>query len=183
MKTEIIISGFGGQGIMLAGTVLCNAGMKQGKFVTFFPSYGAEMRGGTANCQVIISDELIGNPIVYKPDILLAFNKPSFDKFLPYVKDSGCIFVNSSLYKPEKINNIEIIEVPANNIAEECGSALVLNMVMLGAMAGNKNILDINNILEVIPEVLTESKKKFWDLNKQAVELGFKTSNTFLAGT
>src|SRR3989339_2052550 len=104
MKKEIIISGYGGQGVMLAGTLICYAGMKENKFVTFFPSYGAEMRGGTANCQVIVSDEPIGAPIVYFPDILISFNKSSYDKFSPRIGEEGLVFVNSSLYKPSLKN-------------------------------------------------------------------------------
>lgn len=173
MREEIIISGFGGQGVMLAGTLLCHAGMREGKFVTFFPSYGAEMRGGTANCQVIISDNPIGSPMVSKPDILISFNKPSYDKFSSRVKKGGAILANTSLYTPAGRAGVEILEVPANNLAEKCGSALALNMVMLGAFVSKKSILEIESILSSIPEILTEKKKKLWEVNSKAARAGF----------
>ncbi|MBN2406956.1 MAG: 2-oxoacid:acceptor oxidoreductase family protein [Elusimicrobia bacterium] len=173
MKKGIIISGFGGQGVMLAGNILCRAGMKEDKFVTFFPSYGAEMRGGTANCQVIISDTHIGAPVVQYPDILLSFNKPSYVKFSPRVKKEGRILVNSSLYKPEENPGPELIGIPANDIARECGSPIVLNMVMIGAFAAGTKILGIGSVKDSVPEVLTEKKKNLWDINIRAVEAGY----------
>lgn len=173
MKQEIIISGFGGQGVMLAGTLLCYAGIKEGRFVTSFPSYGAEMRGGTANCQVIISDCHIGTPIVYNPDTLISFNKLSFDRFYSKVKNGGIIFVNSSLHTPPKKDDTPIFEIPANNLAEECGSVLTLNIVMLGAFISKTALLKLESIIDSIPEVLTEKKKHLWQLNKKAAEAGF----------
>lgn len=173
MKQEIIISGFGGQGVMLAGTLLCHAGMREGKFVTFFPSYGAEIRGGTANCQVIISDNPVGSPVVNNPDILISFNKLSYNKFSSRVKKGGSILANTSLYKPEEQDDIEILGVPANNLAEKCGSILALNMVMLGALVSKKRILKLKSILNSIPEILTEKKKKLWEINRKAAEAGF----------
>lgn len=143
---------------MLAGTLLCNAGMHEDKSVTFFPAYGAEIRGGTANCQVIISDNSIGSPIVYAPDILISLNKPSFDKFHKKVKPGGLIIANSSLYKPTAQDGISLEEVPVNNLAEECGSLLVANIVMLGALVAKTKILELKSILNAIPEVLTEKK-------------------------
>ncbi|MFC2061764.1 2-oxoacid:acceptor oxidoreductase family protein [Elusimicrobiota bacterium] len=172
MKNKIIISGFGGQGVMLSGTLLCHAGMLENKFVTFFPSYGAEMRGGTANCQVIISDQTIGAPVVKNPDILVSFNKPSFSKFSSKVKSGGLILANSSLYQPEKISSIEIAEIPANDLAEQCGSVLVLNLVMLGALASKTGILKLESITQSVPEVLSK-KKNLWEINKKALEAGF----------
>ena len=171
MRKEIIISGSGGQGIMFAGTILCYAGIEEGKFVTFFPSYGAEMRGGTANCQVIISDEPIGSPVVESPDILVCFNKQSFDKFLSKTKKKGSVFTNFSLDK-NKTKNLNIIEVPGNDLAEKCGSALVLNLVMMGALAADTEIVMVDSLVNIIPEMLTAKKKKFWDMNKNAVRCG-----------
>lgn len=173
MKKEIIISGFGGQGVMLAGTLLCHAAMKEGKFVTSLASYGAEIRGGIANCQVIISDEPIGAPVVYNPDILISLNMPSYEKFSSRVKNGGLILANTSLYKPGKIRGVRIIELPANEIAEKCGSALSVNMVTLGALAARAKVLKLESLVDSIPEVLTDKKKPFWEPNKKALRAGF----------
>jgi 2-oxoglutarate ferredoxin oxidoreductase subunit gamma len=168
---KIIISGFGGQGIMLAGRLLCYAGLKENKNVTFFPAYGAEMRGGTANCQVIISDAPIGSPVIYTPDILVSLNKPSYDKFSLTINKDGLILANTSLYQPED-NSLETVQVPANNIAEECGSVLASNMVMLGTLIAKTEIIGLSSLTETIP-VLLKHKPKVWELNKAAVTAGY----------
>ncbi len=172
MKKKIIISGYGGQGVMVAGTLLCQAGIHENRNVTFFPSYGAEMRGGTANCHVIISDTPIGSPIIDKPDVLIAFNEPSFLKFSSRVIENGIILANTSLFNPKSTNN-KIIEIPANNLAEDCGNILALNMVMAGALIKQDPFLEINSILNTIPTVLTQKKEKLWDLNKKAATAGY----------
>ena len=171
MKKGIIISGFGGQGIMLAGTLLCHAGMLEGKYVTFFPSYGAEMRGGTANCQVCLADEQVGSPVIYNPDILLCLNKPSFVKFSPRVTESGLIIANSSLFQPDRSLRTDIISINATEAAEKCGTALAANMVMLGALAGLTGICGIDSLKNSLGEVLA-SKKNLISLNAAALEEG-----------
>ncbi|MCX5715629.1 MAG: 2-oxoacid:acceptor oxidoreductase family protein [Candidatus Omnitrophica bacterium] len=173
MKQEIIISGFGGQGVMFAGTLLCHAAMKEGKFVTSFPSYGAEIRGGIANCQVIISDEPIGAPVVYSPGVLIALNEPSFEKFSSRVKKGGFILANTSLYKPAKLSGIKIFEIPANEIAEKSGSILSVNIVMLGSLIAKTKLLKLESVINSIPEVLTDKKKPLWEPNKKALKAGF----------
>jgi 2-oxoglutarate ferredoxin oxidoreductase subunit gamma len=173
MRKQIIISGLGGQGIILAGNILCYSSMKEDKYVTLVPSYGAEMRGGTANCQIIISDEYIGSPIVKDIDILLSFNKPSYDRFSSKVSKNGIIFANSSLYKPNSIADVGIVEIPGNELAAECGSILTLNMVMLGALVAKTKIIAKETLLNAIPEILTKRKEKFWEINKKALETGF----------
>ncbi|MGM0441394.1 MAG: 2-oxoacid:acceptor oxidoreductase family protein [Elusimicrobiota bacterium] len=173
MNKKIIISGFGGQGVLFTGTLLCQAGMEEGKHVTFFPSYGAEMRGGTANCQVIISDSPIGSPAVASPHILLSFNKPSFLKFSDKVKENGIIAVNSSLFKPENLPaKVNTIKIPANELAEECGSHLVMNAIMLGALMENTRILKFSSLIKAVPALLTGKKKKFIKINKKALQKG-----------
>ncbi len=158
---------------MLAGTLLCYAGMRASKEVTFFPSYGAEMRGGTANCKVIISDSPIGSPVFSEADILISLNCPSFEKFYPSVKDGGIVFVNSSLFSPPaEERSFEMVKIPANNIAEECGTVLAANIVMIGSFAKKTGILDPETILQSIPEAL-EGKEKLWDINKKALSAGF----------
>ncbi len=173
MIKKIIISGFGGQGILFTGSLLCQAGINEGKHVTFFPSYGAEMRGGTANCQVIISDSPIGSPVVETPHILLSFNKPSFLKFSKKLKNHGTALVNSSLFKPRQIpKKIDIVKIPANKLAEQCGSKLVMNVIMAGALIGKTKILDFESILQAIPLLLTGKKTEFRKINKKALLKG-----------
>lgn len=173
MIKKIIISGFGGQGVLFTGTLLCQTGMNEDKHVTFFPSYGAEMRGGTANCQVIISDSPIGSPAVETPHILLSFNKPSFIKFGDKVKENGIIVVNSSLFKPrEKPEKVDLIEIPANKLAEDCGSKLVMNVIMAGALIESIDFLKFSSLLKAIPTLLTGKKKKFREINKKAARKG-----------
>ncbi|MGM0568178.1 MAG: 2-oxoacid:acceptor oxidoreductase family protein [Elusimicrobiota bacterium] len=174
MRKEVIISGFGGQGVMLAGALLCYVGMKSGKEVTFFPSYGAEMRGGTANCRVIVSEGIIGSPVFVNPDILISMNRPSFEKFEGRIKDRGIAFVNSSLFSPEENPEraYEIVRVPANKIAEESGAILTANMVMLGALSKKTGIVSIDTLLKAIPEALP-GKKNLWEANKKALNEGF----------
>jgi len=172
MRKEIIISGFGGQGIMLLGHLICYAGLEEGKYVTFFPSYGAEMRGGTANCQIIVSSQVIGSPVVTEPDVLIAMNKQSFDRFSKRVKKNGLIIVNSSIFTVKESNDLKVYNVPANNIAEKCGSILSANMVMLGVLIKKVPFIEKNTVIKTIPEVL-KNKEKFWDVNVNAVKGGY----------
>ena len=174
MREQIIISGYGGQGVMLAGTLLCYAGMKEKKNVTFFPSYGAEMRGGTANCQVIISDDPIGSPVFTSPETLLSFNRDSFKKFSPRMKPEGVILANTSLYAPEKIAGIKIYEITANDLAENTGSVLAANMIMLGAYIRIRNILKLESLVESVPGLLGKPKEKYWSINQKALEKGYQ---------
>lgn len=173
MKEQIIISGFGGQGVMFSGTLLCHAAIKEGKYVTFFPSYGAEIRGGTANCQVIISEKTIGAPVIKEPDVLISLNEQSYRKFSPKVKKGGVILANTSLYKVKKTNNAEILEIPATEIAEKCGSSLCANMVMLGALIARKRLLKLDSIIDSITEILTGKSKALIEANKKAIKAGF----------
>jgi 2-oxoglutarate ferredoxin oxidoreductase subunit gamma len=172
MRKEIIISGYGGQGIMFLGNLLAQAGMIENKNVTFYPSYGAEIRGGTANCQVIISDDLIGAPIVSNLNILVALNEPSYKKFSPRVVKSGMIFANTSLFKPEEKQNIELVKIDANKVAEQCGSILSANMVMLGVLVSQTGILNKNSIIKSIDYMLSAKKKSMLDINVKAFNEG-----------
>ena len=174
MRSEIIISGFGGQGVLFTGALLAHAAMSEGKQVTLFPSYGAEIRGGVAKSQIIISDDPIGAPAVYHPDILLSLNKLSYEKFSPLVKNGGSIFVNTSIFQPVKREDVEFFEVPANALAEKSGSVLAANIVMLGALIAKKGILKGKSVEDAIPEML-KAKKGFWDVNKKAFREGLKT--------
>ena len=136
MTTEIIFAGFGGQGVILAGKILALAGMSEDKYVSHIPSYGAEMRGGTANCSVIVSDEEVASPVIEKPDVVVALNKPSMIKFEQQLKPNGILIYNSSLIdvKPSR-NDIKVISLPCGDICEKTNNPRGTNMVALGCLA------------------------------------------------
>lgn len=173
MQQEVIIAGFGGQGVLFAGQLLTYAGMDAGKEVTWIPSYGPEMRGGTANCTVIISDEEIGSPFVKNPTAVLAMNLPSLDKYEHLVKPGGVLVVNSSMVNREvERDDITVISLPANEIAEEAGSKRAVNMVMLGALLANADILTLDELEKALEDHLPERHQKFLPANKAALRLG-----------
>ncbi len=173
MKEEIIVAGSGGQGIMFAGTLLAHAAMEEGLNVTYFPSYGAEMRGGTANCKVIVSDDNIGSPIVTNPSTLLAMNESSLEKFTPKVKKGGLIIVNSSLLKKKiKIDDVKILKIPATELAEKLGDRRVANMVILGAYVNRRKIVSLERTMDSLSKVLGEGKKNLLKLNREALRKG-----------
>jgi len=175
MKEEIIMAGSGGQGIMFAGTLLAHVAMEEGLNVTYFPSYGAEMRGGTANCKVIISDENIGSPIVTNPSTLLAMNESSLEMFTPKVKSGGLIIVNSSLLKKEiETDDVEILKIPATELAEKLGDSRVANMVILGAYVNRRKIVSLERTVDSLSKVLGEGKKNLLKLNREALRKGEK---------
>lgn len=174
MEKEIIIAGFGGQGVLLIGRMLAYAGMMEGKEVSWLPSYGPEMRGGTANCTVVISDKPVGSPVVKSPDILIVLNRPSLDKFEPFVKKNGLLIINSSLIdRKSERDDIDVLYVPANDVAIKCGSPKAANMVALGALVGKTGILKIESLEETIKETFSE-KEKIVNLNLKALKEGLK---------
>lgn len=173
METSIIISGFGGQGVLFAGQLLAYAGMDAGKHVTWIPSYGPEMRGGTAHCVVIISDDVIGAPIVTRPDITIVLNQPSFDKYEPLVKPGGLLVVNSSLISTESYrDDIEVVYVAANAIAEEWGTAKMMNMAALGAMLTGRPVLPLNVVKKALVEHFPAGKQHLVEANLKVIEHG-----------
>ncbi len=173
MREEIIMAGSGGQGIMFAGTLLAQAAMDEGLNVTYFPSYGAQMRGGTANCTVIISDENIGSPVVTNPFILLAMNEDSLERFVSKLKKNGLIIVNSSLLKKKiRIDDIEIIEIPATELAEELGDSRVANMVILGAYIKRRKVVSLERAMGSLRKVLGEEREDLLKLNREALRKG-----------
>ncbi|MEA3453758.1 MAG: 2-oxoacid:acceptor oxidoreductase family protein [Candidatus Caldatribacteriota bacterium] len=173
MLEKVIIAGFGGQGVMLMGRLLAYAGMLEGKNVAWMPSYGPEMRGGTANCTVIISSEEIASPVVPDPMSIIAMNKPSLDKFEPTVQKDGLILVNSSLIE-QKVNrdDVSVVKVPANDIANELGNTRVANMVALGAYIKKSGVLKMETIFKALEKALTGPKQKLLDINKKALKQG-----------
>ena len=173
MTNEIIISGFGGQGVMAIGKTLTEAGMKEGMEVSWLPSYGPEMRGGTANCSVVLSDESIVSPIVLEPTELIAMNLPSLLKFESLVKPGGTIFVNSSVVdKKVERTDVKAGYVDCIKIADELGNAKVANMVMLGAYIEAMKNLSTETIKEMLVHMFTGPKAKLVDLNIEALKRG-----------
>ncbi len=174
MTTKLIMAGFGGQGVVLMGTLLSYSAMVQGKHTTFFPSYGAEMRGGTANCSVIVSDEEIPSPVVSVPDCVVAMNIASLGKFEGRVREGGVIFINSSLVdKHVSRKDVEEVRVPANEIAEELGASRAANMVMLGAVIKKTRAVELQSAINSLEKVLSERAMAYLDVNKKALERGF----------
>ncbi len=174
MHEEIIIAGFGGQGVMSMGRLLAYIGMLENKNVSWFPSYGPEMRGGTANCTVIISSEPIGSPVTSTPTTAIVMNRPSLDKFEPMVKENGYLFINSSLIdKKAERKDINIYEVPANDIAEEIGNPRVANMVMVGAYIGVTGIFSKEKAIEAMKSSLKRAEQEILELNEKAIERGY----------
>jgi len=170
---EIIIAGFGGQGVMSMGQLLTYAGMLEGKHVSFIPSYGPEMRGGTANCAVVVSDEEIGSPIVTEPNCVIAMNLPSLKKFEPTLVPGGLLLINSSLIKEESSRkDIRVCRIAVNELAAELGNDKVANMVMLGAFLGATGVVAIDSVVESLKKVLPERRHNLIPLNKKALELG-----------
>ncbi len=173
MKEEIIMAGFGGQGLMLAGKLLAYAGMKEGKEVSWMPSYGPEMRGGTANCTVIVSTEQIPSPLSSKPDTILIMNHPSLKKFVPKVKTGGTVILNSSLIDEEaERNDLNVIKVPANEIAGDIGNTKVANMVMLGAYLAKTKVVSMDAIKQALRDVLPEKRHNLIPFNEEALDKG-----------
>ncbi|SHJ75827.1 2-oxoglutarate ferredoxin oxidoreductase subunit gamma [Clostridium cavendishii DSM 21758] len=167
---EIIFAGFGGQGILSMGKFLAYAGMDANLNVSWIPSYGAEMRGGTANCSVIIEDGEIGSPVVTKADSLVVMNRPSLDKFEDYVKTNGLIILDSDLVTRDVIRkDVKVIKIPAQTLASNLGSSKIANMVLLGALVEETSIVSIEELLTSLKE---HGKEKFFEVNKKALELG-----------
>lgn len=179
MKKEIILSGFGGQGIMSIGKNLVEAGVEEGMEVSWVPSYGPEMRGGTANCTVILSDERIGSPLVEHPSEIIVMNRAALSKFEPEVLSGGVVFVNSSII-PDKISRSDLraVYVPCDEIAAEIGNVKVANMVMLGAYIAATNALKVETIESMIHEMFAGKKAKLIPLNMEALRRGIECGRT-----
>jgi len=155
VKTKTIIAGFGGQGVLFLGDLIAYCAMKEGKYVTWVPSYGPESRGGTCNCQVIYADTPIGSPAIVHPDILIVFNVPSLYKFLPRLKNKGILFYDSFLIKEPSLRKD-------------------INMVMMGAFIAVTKQIKLRTVYETLEEKLTGAKAKFIPINKEAIEQGIK---------
>jgi 2-oxoglutarate ferredoxin oxidoreductase subunit gamma len=173
MLTKTAFAGSGGQGVLVMGYILSVSAMKEGKHVTYLPSYGAEVRGGTANCTVSISDEEIASPVASSPDFVVAMNKPSMLKYQSLIKRGGIMILNSSLIDsdPDR-DDIGIVKIPAHDIALELGSERILNIIMLGGFVAKTGIITHDSILNGMAEVFKDKKVGSMDLNRQALMRG-----------
>jgi 2-oxoglutarate ferredoxin oxidoreductase subunit gamma len=172
-QTAVIFAGFGGQGALFAGQLLCYAGMYEGWEVSWIPSYGPEMRGGTANCTVVISDEPIGSPLVRNPEIAVVLNPPSMEKYEPLVKPSGLLVVNSTLvHRSTDRDDVQLLPVPANDLAVELGNVKMANVVLLGATLRACPLVSLKTVEAVLEDQLKGSKRRFIEPNKRALRAG-----------
>ena len=178
MTEELVFAGFGGQGVILSGMIVCLAAMKEGKQVSHIPSYGAEMRGGTANCMVVVSDEPIGSPLVPHPSVCVVLNQPSLAKFEPAVKPGGLLIWNSSLIEsgPTR-SDIRCVAVPANALAEGEGSGRAANMVALGALARLKpEVASLDSIIAGVGEAVSARNRDLQEINLRCLKRGHALS-------
>ncbi|MCX7828058.1 MAG: 2-oxoacid:acceptor oxidoreductase family protein [Thermanaerothrix sp.] len=176
MNTRMIFAGFGGQGVMLMGQIISLAGMFEGKHVTWMPSYGPEMRGGTANCTVVISDEPVASPVTNDAEVVVAMNIPSLTKFEPAVTPKGHLLINQSVIDREpQRKDIVSVKVPCNEIADQLGNLKVANMVMLGAVAGATGVVSMDSIVKALEKKLSAGgKASLIEVNKNAIERGYQ---------
>ena len=172
---EIICAGFGGQGILLMGKLLAYSAMKMGRHVTWLPSYGAEVRGGTAHCMVVVSEEEIASPLVNEPSSAIIMNNPSWIKFTGKVRKGGLLVVNTTLVVLDSIrDDVRIIKIPATDIASELGNVRVSNMVALGRYLAATNFIPLNEIIAAIRDMLPKDKKGLLAINEKAVAKGWE---------
>ena len=182
MMEKIIVSGFGGQGVMLIGQILAYAGMKEEKEVSWLPSYGPEMRGGTANATVIVSNESISSPIVTHPDMAILLNQPSLDRFEPDLNPSGLVLVNTAMVnRPLHRTDVHVIEVDATTIAHEIGNLKVANSVALGAFNQQTRLLSMDSIEQGLGDLFSGKNPKMVEINIRALRAGAEHSRLLQA--
>jgi len=173
-KTRIIIGGFGGQGVVSAGTILARAAMAEDRFVTQMVSYGAEMRGGTANSTVVISDSQIASPIIERPDVAIILNQPSLDKFEERIVSGGLAVVNTSMVGREvKREDLDVVKIDATDTANRLGNVRVANIVALGALISKTGLVKTESVERAIEEVFGQKKAGLVEINKKALAEGF----------
>ena len=175
MTHQILIAGFGGQGVLFAGKFLAYKGMVEDKNISWLPSYGPEMRGGTANCSVVLSDMPVGSPIITAPDVLVAMNLPSLQKFMDSVVPGGKIFVDSTLIdaKVER-TDVEVFYIPATQMAKDAGFATLANMIIMGKVIKETGAVRFENNKETLESFIPAKKAKLIDINCQALQTGYE---------
>lgn len=175
MLIKTLFSGFGGQGVILMGYILAMAGMIEEKNVTCLPSYGAEVRGGTANCTVVVSTEEIASPVASEPEYAVLMNNPSLFRFQNQVQSGGALFLNTSMIESRPLRgDLEIVEVPANELAARLRSDKVANMVMLGAFIKRSGLVSLKSVLQVVKETFSSRNPGVLKLNQSALSLGYE---------
>ena len=174
MTTQMLIAGFGGQGVLFAGKFLAYKALMEGKELSWLPSYGPEMRGGTANCSVIVSDDPVGSPIVSKPDVLIAMNLPSLDKYEDAVVPGGMIFVESTLIERKvKRDDAKVFYIPATRLANEMGAPTLANMVMVGKLIRECEAVTHDNLEAALHKVVSAKHADLFDINLKAINTGY----------
>lgn len=174
-EKNFIIAGFGGQGVLLAGEVLANAFMLENKNVTWYPSYGAEMRGGTVNCEIVMNDDEVSSVNKAEADFIIVLNQASFDKFEYKVKKGGYLIANTTLVaKTKNRNDIEYIFAPISKLSEDLGNIKMANMLALGILSKISDLLTVNTLEKALDKVLPTHKKNLLPMNKKAMEMGYK---------
>ncbi len=178
---DFVFAGFGGQGILISGTLLCYAALKEGKEVTFFPSYGVEMRGGAANCYVVISDKKIGSPIPSTPEYAIIMSSPALDRFQNVVKKGGVLFINDDIVQKEDVvrDDVNKLFISANKISNDVvGNDKLANMVILGYVAAMADVVQVQSLIASIKDVVSEKHKRFIPLNEKAIIAGAEHYNS-----
>ena len=179
MLEKVLFAGFGGQGMLLIGEFLAEAGMQEDKFVSWLPSYGPEMRGGTANCSVCVSDSPIASPVITSANCVVAMNRPSLEKFERIVVPGGLLIINSSLIDvPTSRTDCDVVYIPANEIAEQIGNPKGANVVILGALLEKKPMVRTETMADAIKSILGERKARFLPGNLKALEAGMEFVRT-----
>lgn len=174
MTTQILIAGFGGQGVLFAGKFLAYKALLENKQISWLPSYGPEMRGGTANCSVIIGDEPIGSPIVSKPDVLIVMNLPSLDKYEDSVVPGGKIFVDSTLIERKvKRTDVDVFYIPATGLARDIEAPTLANMIMTGKVIKETGVVPYDNIDKALDKVVSARKAALKEINFKALDTGY----------
>ena len=172
MTKRTVFAGFGGQGVLLMGYILAHGAMHKGLNITYLPAYGAEMRGGTANCTVTVSEEPIDSPVASEPDVLVAMNYPSLTKFEPTLIKNGLVLLNDSLIKESPARaDLETLRVPTVELAKEVGSDRASNMIMIGAMVAKTGLLSVDEAVMGMEKAM-KGKEKFFPLNRAGIERG-----------
>ena len=174
MTTQIMIAGFGGQGVLFAGKFIAYKGLLEQQEVSWLPSYGPEMRGGTANCSVILSDTPVGSPIISNPNVLIAMNLPSLDKFEEATLAGGSIFVDSTLISRKiERDDVKAFYIPATKMAADAGIPTLANMIMMGKMIKETGVVNYNDITDALKKVVSAKRANLMDLNIKALEMGY----------
>lgn len=173
MITETVFAGFGGQGVLMMGYVYAVSVMKDGKHVTYLPSYGAEVRGGTANCTVVVSDEEIASPVSSSPDHVIVMNNPSLLRYQGMIRSGGTMMINASLVTAELArDDVDAVRVPVTDIANELGNPRTANMIMLGAFAAKTGVTSLDSLMNGLTEILKGKKGAIMELNRKGMERG-----------